>query len=244
MRVQTGGEGRPVLVLVHGLGATSDVWNGWHALLDRYWSGRWIAPDLPGHGASRPLPGYTFAALAEAVAGCCDPAAPTTLLGHSLGGVVAVALAGPDSPLAVTRVVGLGIKVAWSPDELERAAGLAARPVSWFDSRAEAAGRYLRVAGLTGLLSPDDPAVDAGLREEGGRWRLALDPAAFGVGAPDMGALLAGSRAPVLLARGEDDPMNTDDQLAALGAPTATLVGLGHNAHVEDPRAVFDLLGA
>ena len=62
------------------------------------------------------------------------------------------------------------------------------------------------------------------------------------VGAPDMPALLAGTGARVLLARGEHDPMVTDGQLAALGVATATLPGLGHNAHVEDPAAVFGLL--
>jgi len=50
------------------------------------------------------------------------------------------------------------------------------------------------------------------------------------------------SAARVLLARGEHDPMNTDGQLAALGVATATLAGLGHNAHVEDPAAVLALL--
>ena len=77
--------------------------------------------------------------------------------------------------------------------------------------------------------------------ERDGRWRLALDPAAFGVGAPEMPALLRDSRADVVLARGEHDPMNTDEQYAALH-PSVTLPGLGHNAHVEDPSAVLRLV--
>jgi len=87
-----------------------------------------------------------------------------------------------------------------------------------------------------------DPAVDAGLHEQDGRWRLALDPGAFAVGAPDMAHLLARSQAPVTLARGEHDPMNTDEQLVRLGAPTVTLPGLGHNAHVESPELSIQLL--
>jgi pimeloyl-ACP methyl ester carboxylesterase len=93
-------------------------------------------------------------------------------------------------------------------------------------------------------MSADDPTAGAGLREQDGRWRLAMDPGAFAVGAPDMARLLALSRAPVTLARGEDDPMNTDDQLAALGVPTVTLPGLGHNAHVQSPELSISLLGA
>ena len=57
-----------------------------------------------------------------------------------------------------------------------------------------------------------------------------------------MAHLLAGSQAPVTLARGEHDPMNTDEQLAGLGAPTVTLPGLGHNAHAENPEQAFALL--
>jgi pimeloyl-ACP methyl ester carboxylesterase len=71
-----------------------------------------------------------------------------------------------------------------------------------------------------------------------------MDPGAFAAGAPDMTGLIAGSRAAVTLARGERDPMNTDEQLARLGAPTVTLPGLGHNAHVESPERSIALLDA
>jgi len=56
--------------------------------------------------------------------------------------------------------------------------------------------------------------------------------------------LLARSRAAVTLARGEHDPMNTNKQLARLGAPTVTLPGLGHNAHAESPELAIALLDA
>jgi pimeloyl-ACP methyl ester carboxylesterase len=242
MRVQGGGSGGPVLLLLHGLGATGDVWNSWRPLLARYWPGRWLAPDLPGHGGSHSLAGYSFESLAAGVARVLDPADRLVVLGHSLGGVVGLTLAGNRFDLPVEAVVGLGIKVAWTGDELARARALAARPVAWFASRDEAAARYLRVSGLTGLIDTDAPAVDAGLREEDGRWRLALDPAAFAVGAPDMPGLLAASRAPAVLARGEHDPMVTHDQLAQLAGSALSLAGLGHNAHVENPAAVIRLL--
>jgi pimeloyl-ACP methyl ester carboxylesterase len=132
------------------------------------------------------------------------------VLGHSLGGVVGLALA--------------------------------RRPPAWFASRDEAAARYLRISGLAGLADADGPAVDAGLQEQDGRWRLAMDPGAFAVGAPDMPHLLARSRAPVILARGEHDAMNTDEQLTRLGVPAITLPGLGHNAHVENPQLASTLL--
>jgi len=207
-------------VLLHGLGATGDVWNAWRPLLAQRWPGRWVAPDLPGHGGSRPLSEYTFGGLAEEVAGLAGSGSPSVVLGHSLGGAVGLALAGDGFAVPVQAVIGLGIKVVWAEEELQRAQALAQRPPARHGSRDEAAARYLRVSGLAGLLPAGDPAVDAGLREEDGQWRLAMDPGAFGVGAPHMAELLAQSRAPVTLARGENDPMNTDEQLARLGAAT------------------------
>ncbi len=241
-RVRDGGDGSPVLLLLHGLGATGDVWSRDRALLAAAWPGRWLAPDLPGHGGSAPLPRYSFGALAARVAELLDPVQPVVVLGHSLGGVVGLALASGWFGVPVRAVVGVGIKASWTAAELDRAAALAARPVGWFDSRAEAAARQLRVSGLAGLLDPDDEAVTAGLREQDGRWRLALDPAAFGVGAPDLPGLLAACRAEVVLARGEGDPMVSDEQLAGLHPAPVTLAGLGHNAHVEDPAAVLRLV--
>ena len=242
LRVHEGGSGAPLLVLLHGLGATGDVWEGWRPLLADRWPGRWLAPDLPGHGGSPLLAAYTFDGFAAAVAGVIPPRTRTVVLGHSLGGVVALALASGGFGVPVDAVIGLGIKVAWTDEELDRARALAHRPPALFASRDEAAARYLRVSGLTGLLSAGDTAVDAGLREQDGQWRLALDPGAFAVGAPDMAQLVAASRAQVTLARGEHDPMNTDEQLAQFGTGTVTLPGLGHNAHVESPEASFALL--
>jgi pimeloyl-ACP methyl ester carboxylesterase len=244
LRVREGGHGEPLLMLLHGLGATGDVWAGWEPLLARRWPGRWLAPDLPGHGGSPPLSAYSFDGFAAAVADLVPAGARVVVLGHSLGGVVGLALAGGRFAVPVQAVVGLGIKVAWTAGELDRARALAGRAPAWFDSRDEAAARYLRVSGLAGLVPPGDPAVAAGLREQDGRWRLAMDPAAFAVGAPDMPRLLARSRAAVTLARGEHDPMNTGEQLARLGVPAVTLPGLGHNAHVENPELAFSLLGS
>ena len=236
--------GAPVLLLLHGMGATGDVWLPWAPLLRQRWPGRWTAPDLAGHGASPPLPEYSFAALADQVAASLDPGDRVIVLGHSLGGVVGLALAAASRAVTVDAVIGLGIKAVWSPAELARAGDLAARPVTWFDNRDEAARRYLRVAGLADLLTPDDPAVAAGLRQVDDRWRLAMDPAAFGVGEPALTALLPAIAVPVLLARGAHAPMVSDAQLKEYGVPVVTLPGLGHNAHVEDPAAVLALLDA
>jgi pimeloyl-ACP methyl ester carboxylesterase len=222
------------MLLLHGLGAIGGVWRGWDGL----------APDLPGHGGATWDPPYTFARHAEAVLPLLGDE-PVTVVGHSMGGVVALALAAL-APERVRRVVGVGIKVAWPTEDAARAAALADRPVATYDTRREAVGRFLRVSGLAGLVAADDPmvataVVDRAATGEGSGWRLAQDPRTFGVGVPDIVGLLAASRCPVVLARGEHDPMVGHEQLAALVADPVTLPGLGHNAHVEDPAAVLAL---
>jgi pimeloyl-ACP methyl ester carboxylesterase len=229
LRIRHGGTEPPTILLLHGLGATADVWTG---LPDAPGAAAWIAPDLPGHGGSGRLPEYSFANVAAAVADLIDPRG-TVLLGHSFGGVIALYLA---SRPGVRAVIGLGIKTAWSAEELAKAAALSARPAQIFATREEAERRHLRVAGLDGACP--DAAVE---RVENG-WRTTFDPRAFAVGAPPMAELLAGAPVPVILARGEHDHMVTAEQIAALGVEPLDLPGLGHSAHVEDPAIVRELV--
>src|SRR5262245_3085819 len=190
----------PVLLLLHGLGATGEVWHG--LAEERVWPGEVVAPDLPGHGRSPRRSTYTFESLAAEVFSAVPADRPVVVLGHSLGGVLALTLAARAN---VVAACGLGIKLRWSDAELAKAADVAARPERVFATRAEAVDRWLKVSGLGGLMSPSH--VAAGVIEAGDGWRVAVDPRAFAVGAPDVPALLAKARCPVLLAAGERDPM-------------------------------------
>jgi pimeloyl-ACP methyl ester carboxylesterase len=241
LRIQQGGQGEPVLLLLHGLGASGDVWSGLADVLARRWPGRWLAPDLPGHGGSARASGYSFGQLAAAVAGVLPAQESFVALGHSLGGVVALALASGDFAARPRAVCGLGIKLEWSTDELARAQALAARPQPVYATRREAAERHLKLAGLSGLVAPD-AVPDAVLAQTADGYGLAFDSAAFAIGAPDMAALLAAARAPVVLAAGERDPMCSAEQLRKYAADPVLLSGLGHNAHVESPEALWPLL--
>jgi pimeloyl-ACP methyl ester carboxylesterase len=220
-------------LLLHGLGATRRVWDGWSGAL---------APDLPGHGTADPLDSYSFESITAAVAQDL-PTEVTTVVGHSLGGVIALELASGRYGVQVDRVIALGVKVSWSDEDLARTAALAAKPVTWFDTREAAAERYLKVSGLQGLVDQASDAVGHGLLRMDGQWRLALDNKAFGVGAPNMARLVREAQADVVLARGELDPMNTDAEYADLHDRVVTLPGLGHNAHVEDPSALDHVHG-
>ena len=241
LRVQQGGSGEPVLLLVHGLGATGDVWSGLHDILNARWRGRWVTPDLPGHGRSSPLARYSFGHLAAAVAETVPSVSRVIVLGHSLGGVVALSLASGWFGVRVSAVCGLAIKVEWTVEDLARAQALSSRPNPVYRTRGEAAERYLRLAGLAGLLAPEQVS-DAALAHGDDGWTVAFDPAAFAVGAPDMAGLLAASGASLILAAGEHDPMCTADQLRKLVPAPVILPGLGHNAHVESPDALWPII--
>lgn len=218
-------------LLLHGLGATSAVWYGLTERLGR----PCIVPDLPGHGGSGRLFRYSFGGFAAAVVGPLPTRGPMVVVGHSLGGVVALTLATGWFGVDVVGVLAVGVKVEWTDEELARAAAMAERPARVFATRDEAERAYRKMSGLSQV----DPA---GITETDGGWRLTMDLAAFGVGAPDMTGLLRAVRCPVVLAAGEHDPMSRPEQLRALREDAVTLPGLGHNAHVEDPAALLPLL--
>src|ERR1043165_1367216 len=241
LRVQRGGSGDAVVLLLHGLGATGDVWHGVH---DQLATGpcRWITPDLPGHGGSAALPRYTFGHMAAELAELLDGEEHVVVLGHSLGGVLGLALASGWFGGSVDRACGLGIKVAWSAAELSGAKSYAERPNKLYAGRTEAAERYLKVSGLGGLVDVDDPRVDFGLVGTPDGWRLACDPKAFAVGRPDVPGLLSASQAETVRAVGAQDQMCNPEHIREVDENTLVLPGLGHNAHVEDPGAMVKLI--
>jgi pimeloyl-ACP methyl ester carboxylesterase len=107
----------PVLLLVHGMGGGYENWREVIEPLARRHTV--VAPDLPGHGASPPGNGdYSIGALA---AGLRDLLLAlghqrATLVGHSLGGGIAMQLAYQFPELAERLVLvssgGLGPEVS------------------------------------------------------------------------------------------------------------------------------------
>lgn len=231
---------QPALLLLHGLGAHAGVWTPFMDAVRRTWPGRILAPDLPGHGRAPWAANYAMGCQAAAVATILSPGDRVSVVGHSMGGLVAIALASRWFGVAVERVFALGVKVAWTDEERRAAAAQAERPVRWFDHRAEAADRFLKVSGLAGLAAAADMA-DRGIVAEVDRWRLAADPRTPSVGGPDVAGLLAAAACPVRFARGVADPLVSADALRRLDPGFVELAG-GHNAHVEQPVALARLV--
>jgi pimeloyl-ACP methyl ester carboxylesterase len=231
------GEGDALLVLIHGLAATARVWAPMLEQAPRRWPGRWIAPDLRGHGGSAPGVSYAAADYAADIARLIEAsgASSVTLLGHSMGGVIALTLAGQ---VKADRVFGLGIKVAWTDAELERLAAVSQRAPKLFEHEAEAREQHRRQCGLE--CDPASPLLERGTVREGDQWRTALDQTVFAVSRPPMAELIAAAPCPVHLACGEHDVMVSVEQLRALDPAARRIDGAGHNAMVDDPDAVWD----
>lgn len=233
----SGGKGERLIVLLHGLSATREVWRPLIEVVgDRC---RWLAPDLRGHGASPHAGNYALEQHAADIVELIGSGSEVVVVGHSMGGVIALALASGWFGVRPTRVFGIGIKVAWNDDELRGLAAMATAPARMFASKGEAAARYLKVSGLTGLVAADSAMAEAGVVESDGSWHLAADPKTALVGAPPMTALVAAAQAPFHLSRGANDRLVTDEQLRLHDPQAVDFPGIGHNAMVEDAAAVW-----
>ncbi len=240
----SGGEQGPLLLLLHGLGATGAVWTPLLSRFQATWTGRWAAPDLRGHGLSLAEAPYGFGVHAADLAGlAAELDAPSvTVLGHSFGGVVGAVLGSGWYGVPVDRVIGVGVKIDWTDEEVGRARALARRPPQVFGSAAEAAQRHLTLAGLGQLVDPAEPVARAGVRVVEGGWAPALDPRAFGAVGPSVETVLSRCAAPLRLAAGSADPMVGLDAMRRVDPDAVLIGGAGHNAHYEVPEKVWALL--
>ena len=232
------GDEKETLVFIHGSGDSSAVWGPLIALLPEVAS---VALDLPGHGALVEQPGAPEMGVAEYAAfvraeierrGISRPA----LVGHSLGGAIALRLA-LDAPMLVGRLalVGSGARLRVAPAFLEAARSASSQGVdavtrmSFAEEHAAQADAYhaSRTPTAPGMLYRDLAACDR-----------------F-----DVMAEVERITQPTLLVVGANDRMTPPKFAEFLHArlPASTLViipNAGHYAQLEQPQAVADALRA
>lgn len=244
LSVSRGGSGDRLAVLIHGLGANREVWSRMIAIADQHWPGRWLAPDLRGHGRSVMHGPYGYAAHAADIADLIADEEPAniTLVGHSMGGVVAALVGTGWYGPRVAEVAAFGVKLVWTPDEEAKARELASRPARAFATRAEAIDRFLKVSGLIGLVAPESETATSGITGSDGQWQVAMDPRCFGSVGPSIQALLKLSTAPLRLAAGAKDPMVTLAHMQVIDPAARSIADAGHNVHWEAPAQVWDFV--
>jgi pimeloyl-ACP methyl ester carboxylesterase len=216
-------------VLVHGLSASGRWWSrNVPALTERF---RVYVVDLIGFGRSR---GAGAFALAEAAAQLVEwmgsvGIGRTSIVGHSMGGLIAAELAA-DFPERVERLVLVDAATFFPPPTYrQQAFGLL---------------RWLRYAPLGFLPVLAEDAWRAGL--------VTLARAARELLATDLGPKLERVRAPTLLIWGEHDtlvPPEVGERLRDRlpGAELAVIPGAAHNPMWDRPaafnRLVLEFLG-
>ena len=105
------GAARSGVVLVHGLGSSSHIWDFVGPILAEQ-SLRVVALDQRGHGESdQPDSGYDFGSVVADLAGCMDAVGlrePSVLVGHSWGASVVLhfGVSHPDRTAAIALVDG------------------------------------------------------------------------------------------------------------------------------------------
>jgi pimeloyl-ACP methyl ester carboxylesterase len=238
---ERGGNGERLLVLLHGLGATAAVWHPLIKILKREWSGRWLAPDFRGHGRSIKRGPYSFDQHATDIAALIrnEGTNDTAVLGHSFGGVIAALVGSGGFGMQPTAALAFGVKIRWSEDEKTKALDLAKRPAKIFVTRGEAIERYLKMAGMFGLVDPASPEVEAGITAADGGWKVAQVPETFSAVEQSVPDALRRANPPVRLAAGSKDPMVTIEDMRAIDPDAYLFEGSGHNVHVEAPEAVW-----
>jgi pyruvate dehydrogenase E2 component (dihydrolipoamide acetyltransferase) len=236
------GTGTP-LVMVHGFAAESTGWMALERALPRDLP--LIRIDLPSHGRSplRRLSG--FADLAKAMVQCFDRVAdgPVHLLGHSLGGAVALALADirprQIKTLSLLSPAGLGPEIDGAALNGIARATTADSLAPWLKrltAQPDGISHDFAKAAMLARLDPDLRAAQQELAQ-------ALFP--DGVQAFDLTAALGRLSMPTLLLWGRDDHILPWKQaLAAPGEVALHLLrGVGHVPHLEDPERVAALIG-
>lgn len=240
--VARGSSGPPVLLL-HGFGADRMSWALQQAGLATFSST--AAVDLPAHGESgNDVGDGTIATLSEMIAGFLGTlnAAPAHLIGHSLGGAIAIDLADrhPDLVASLFLVAPAGLGRAIDPafladftrmTSLDEAGHLLERLVA----RPRLINRHMAARALSRLLQP---GAREGLRKIAAALATVaetLRPAITAIGRTDL---------PRMVAWGEVDRINPidEDRVNAFGGALSLVPATGHMPQVENPPRIDALL--
>ena len=250
---RTLGEQGPRLVFCHGLFGQGRNWTQ----IAKAFAGdyRVTLVDLPDHGRSPWTGGVDYRAMADRLAGALDGDDPVALVGHSMGGKVAMltALAHPDlvERLCVVDVAPVAYS---SASDFERyVAAMRSLDLTSLASREQAEEALVEAV--------PDPTVRSfllqNLRREGAdhaswRWQVNLDVLGDDLdvlrGWPEEeAARLPAYDGPVLWIAGQQSAYVRDEHAAVMErhfprARRVTVKGAGHWVHSEQPEIFVEVL--
>lgn len=232
------GNGEPI-VFLHGVGGGAESWDAQLAAFGA--THRAIAWDMPGYGASPPLPKPGFAPWAAALAGWLDELAieRCVLVGHSIGGMIAQTFM-KDHAHRISRLVLSATSPAFgNPDGDFQQNFIRSRigPLDQGATMAELAARF--VPELLGAAAPDATrraAIAVMSRVPDSTYRAAMQTLVQF----DERAALGEIAVPCLLLAGEDDrsaPPRVMQRMAEKmqNAQVEIIAGMGHLGNMEMP---------
>lgn len=253
MRYFVAGRGSP-LVLVHGVTGAAANWSELAPLLARRW--RVLVPDLPGHAGSSPLPATpNLDAYADRVhlVASAEGMLPAPLVGHSMGGLVALRLAarhpGDVSGLVLAASAGIESSTRRARFWLGLAARL--RPGRWLaPARAYVAHSSILRLLVFGIVQVSDTRSLSARAVEGflgaGQLHTDVRAAIAALVADDPRVEIDRVHASALVLWGARDrqlPIGDGFELARrLGAPFRAVADCGHLLIAERPEACADAI--
>ena len=235
------GRGAPI-VFLHGFGADLNSWRPVHRLLPETQPA--LAIDLPGHGLSPLGEEASFGALAESARAVLieEGASAAHLVGHSLGGAVATALAHEPGLKALSLMLiapaGLGeeTNAAFFDGFLQADTEAALTP--WLNMLAtDPAALGSALARTTLRLRQERPLVAE-------QRRLAETILARGRQTIDIRGLLSAPQAPTKIVVGLEDRITPPRYVEGLSGLIALhrFAHIGHVPHLEARREVASLI--
>ena len=241
------------IVLIHCYSCAINWWNGMIPLLDK--AHRVIAVDLLGHGGSeKPDSGYSIPDQADLVAEALARLGVTraTVVGHSLGGGVAVALA-EQSPALVARLVIMDSRA--SPEEeggLGTLANLPFVPIIgqalWRIKPDFSIRKGLEVAFAPGFDVPDEFVEDV-RRMTYTSYKESHEALDDYTSEESLADRIAATKKPLLVIMGAEDQVIKDPnatvaayQKAVPSAFANVIQGVGHSPNVEEPDLTSELV--
>jgi pimeloyl-ACP methyl ester carboxylesterase len=236
------GEGRPV-VLLHGLACHLGYWLRVVPLLD---SVRIVALDFRGHGLSAHRDSYRYADYVDDVDSLFDrlDLEDVTLVGHSLGGYVALLAACKSDRIG--RVLAIDVKSDWTDEDatfVERARAGSQRVEPERDVLVE---RLAKSLAPTSLGADElDQLAERALEETDGGWRFRWDRRVLAPEPVDPFAFLGRVPCPVHVIAGSESEVMPPDKARrfAEAIPSATVEvvpGAGHHPELDAPGLVAE----
>ncbi|MCY7276838.1 MAG: alpha/beta hydrolase [Phormidesmis sp. CAN_BIN44] len=236
------GEGNPSLVFLHYFAGSSESWS--EVIIQLQKTNHCIAPDLPGFGDSQPIKEPTVEAVSKIIAELIHQLdlQHYILIGHSMGGKVALALAA-NQPSGLRSLILLAPSPP-TPEPIEPSERSRLLKTHGNRLAAEETAHKITSQPLSDIAL--DRVIQDNLRSSRIAWQAWLECGSR----QDISSVMSDITVPVLVIVGADDPVIPKSLLeqdvidSIANAQLVIVPNAGHLLPIETPQAIVDLIQA